>query len=165
MTSKMSKVAQSLDLDPRSNEIRDFLWNKINQGRDYYNMVKDEVRRKETKLKQLNEQSEVLDVMADALDQKQQIANLEEKIEDAELAIETTQMQTEALNSMIFVRREDIDLYRKRFTLKAIPLIKIHQQLDKKVDYFMALDKIFQHYMVREGYFWVLTLYSKKWEE
>jgi len=151
MTAKMGKVAQSLDLDPRSNEIRDFLWNKINQGRDYYNVVKEEVRKKEEKLKHLHEQSQKLDVMADSLNLEAKVEKLEEDIVKAEQTVELTQMQTEALNGMIFVRKRDIDLYRKRFTLNVIAMVQEHKLLDKNVDYFITLDKVFQHYMQEMG--------------
>lgn len=148
ITAKINKVAESLDLDPRSNQIRDLLWEKINSGRDYYNIIRDEVRKKKEQLKQLKERSELLDVMADNGELEQKLITLTEDIEKVKTDIEMAEMHTETLHDMISVRKRDIFLCKKRFTIIIEPYMQYGKLVDKNLDEIVSMDKLFQHFMV-----------------
>jgi len=148
VTAKIHKVVESLDLDPQSNKIRDGLWDKINEGRDYYNVLKDEVRKKKDYLKQLKEKDELCDVLADNTSLENRIVELEQEIQKARSDIESADMQTEVLHSMIYQRKEDRDLYRKRFILKYLPYVQTSKEVEKNIDNIHALEKMLQNFMV-----------------
>jgi len=147
VTAKIHKVVESLDLDPQSNKIRDGLWDKINEGRDYYNVLKDEVRKKKDYLKQLKEKDELCDVLADNTSLENRIVELEQEIQKARSDIESADMQTEVLHSMIYQRKEDRDLYRKRFILKYLPYVQTSKEVEKNIDNIHALEKMLQNFM------------------
>jgi len=147
VTSKMKKVVQNLDLDPQSNKMRDDLWDKINEGRDYFNVLKDEVRKKRDHLKQLREKDEEYDVMADNTSLENRIVELEVEIKKARIDIESAEMQTEVLNSMIYNRKEDRDLHRKRFILQYLPYVQYSKEVDKNVNNIHDLEKMLQNFM------------------
>lgn len=148
MTAKMNQVTQSLDLDPRSNQIRDQLWIKINEGRDYYNVLVDEVEKKKKKLDMMKEQLEVYGVLGDNHALEDRIVVLHTEIEKAKGHIEMAEMQTDVLHDMIKMRKEDRDLHRKRFTLQFAPFVGIGKELDRNVEEIFVMEKIFQGYMV-----------------
>jgi len=149
VTTKINKVIQSLDLDPHSNKIRDNLWERVNEGRDYYNILKDEIRKKKEQLKQLKERDEVCDIIANNSALENRVIELQEEIVKAKSNIETAEMQTEVLKSMITKRKEDRDLFRKRFILDYHPLLKYQQGVEKYIDDIVDLNKELQNYMVK----------------
>jgi len=148
MTTRINKVVQSLDLDPQSNKIRDNLWERVNEGRDYYNILKDEIRKKQEQLKQLKERDEICDVVANNSALANRVVELQDEIEKAKSNIESAEMQTEVLYSMIKNKKQDRDLFRKRFILDYHPFLKYQQGVDKYLDDIVDLNKELQNFMV-----------------
>jgi len=148
VTAKMNQITQSLDLDPRSNQIRDQLWIKINEGRDYYNVLADEVEKKKRKLEILKGRLETYGIIGDNHALEDRIVVLHSEIEKAKGQIEMAEMQTDVLYDMIKMRKEDRDLHRKRFTLQFAPFVGIAKELDKGVEEIFAMERIFGNYMV-----------------
>lgn len=149
VTAKMNQITQSLDLDPRSNQIRDHLWVKINEGRDYYNILADEVEKKTRKLEIMKEQLQAYDIRGDNHVLEERIVVLHDEIHKAKGQIEMAEMQTDVLHDMIKLRKDDRDLNRKRFTLQFAPYVGISKELDRNVEEIFAMEKIFENYMVR----------------
>lgn len=135
-----------------SHKIGEHLWHQVNNGMDYYNLLRHEIRERGEHLRQLRQKEETCDVLADNTHLEEKIATLENNIENANVDVEMSEMQTDVLDDMITQRKTDKILWMKRFQKTIQPLLKMSNRLNKDVDSIISINQILQNYMVSTSY-------------